>query len=366
MAQGSLRIGKMKKSKVYFTPIDDSKDINELKSAFGKIITQSGLLNNVGEGEFTAIKLHFGEEDTDGYVNPRAIKVLVDAIKKKNAKPFLTDTNVLYKGMRSNAVDHLNLAYSHGFGYETTGAPLIIADGIFGENEKSFSVKGHHLTSIKTAAPIQYFDNMISVAHCTGHMNTGYAGALKNICMGFASRAGKQIQHTSTKPTINGDKCVLCKRCMDLCPENAIIEKNGKAFIDKKKCTGCSECIIACFKHFAVNISWSEGIRLSQEKMVEYALGILSQIKNKVFFNFAVHVTSDCDCMPKSEVIADNIGILASADPVALDKASHDLILAKMGKDGFKDRYPEADCKRMFEYAGQMGLGNMEYILQKI
>ena len=95
-------------------------------------------------------------------------------------------------------------------------------------------------------------------------------------------------------------------------------------------------------------------------------MGILSQIKNSVFFNFAIHITNDCDCMGKSDVIADNIGILASEDPVAIDRASYDLILEKMGKDIFKDKYPDSDCNRMIEYAEQLKLGTMDYEIIKL
>jgi len=355
----------MKKSKVYFIPVEDRNNTKQLKSRLDKIIAQSGLLDNIKEKEFVAVKLHFGEKGNDGYVKPEFIKLFVDKIKAKKAKPFLTDTNVLYKGMRSNAVDHLNMAREHGFTIDTIGAPIIIADGIFGENSRTYEIKGSHFSSIKAVSVLPFLDHVVCVTHCTGHMVTSYAGALKNIFMGFASRAGKQIQHSSIKPSILAEKCILCRRCMAVCPEKAICEKDERSFILQQKCIGCAECIIAC-KQFAIKINWTEDQRFVEEKMVEYAHGILTNIKNKVFFNFALYITRNCDCMEKSPVLADNIGILASCDPLAVDKACFDLILKKSGLDVFKKSYHESSCERIFEYAEKIGIGTADYLLEEI
>ena len=81
----------------------------------------------------TAVKLHFGERGNDGYISPVYIRQVVEKIKECGALPFLTDTNTLYLGSRSNAVDHITTAILHGFDYAVTGAPIIIADGLSGK-----------------------------------------------------------------------------------------------------------------------------------------------------------------------------------------------------------------------------------------
>ncbi len=68
------------------------------------------------------------------YVRPQYVRRLVEQIKKKGGRPFLTDANTLYVGSRSNAVDHLETAIENGFDYSVVGAPLVIADGLNGKD----------------------------------------------------------------------------------------------------------------------------------------------------------------------------------------------------------------------------------------
>lgn len=67
--------------------------------------------------------MHFGAENTHGYIKPPVVKILVDQIKAQNARPFLAETSDIYRGVRGNAVDHLELACRHGFDYSQMGAP---------------------------------------------------------------------------------------------------------------------------------------------------------------------------------------------------------------------------------------------------
>lgn len=79
----------------------------------------------------TAVKLHIGERGNDGYISPVYVRPIVDKVKACSGQSFLTDTNTLYLGSRSNAVDHITTAILHGFGFALTGAPIIIADRLF-------------------------------------------------------------------------------------------------------------------------------------------------------------------------------------------------------------------------------------------
>ncbi len=354
----------MGKSIVYFQEVTNSKDKVLLKSKFKQLIKETKLCEMARKGELIPIKLHMGEKGNTGHVDAAVIKALVDALKSKAAKPFITDTNVLYQGRRVNTVDHLMLASEHGFDIQTLGAPVIITDGILGENFTDVRIDKKHFKTITVAKPVTYFDFLISATHVTGHLLTGFAGSIKNIGMGLASRAGKLKQHSNIKPRVIENNCVLCRKCIEHCPAQAISEQNEHALINPQICLGCAECIIAC-KFGAIADDYGENAKIMTEKMVEYAYGILLNMKRKMFFNFAVHITRNCDCLAKDEPsIIEDLGIFASIDPVACDKAVADMVLKKAQGDVFKKAYPQADFY-MYQllYAAEIGLGNLEYEL---
>ena len=183
----------------------------------------------------------------------------------------------------------------------------------------------------------------------------------------MASRTGKLRQHSNIKPKVIVDNCTFCKRCIDHCPAEAIFEKAQKAFISEDICIGCGDCIAAC-KFAAITDSYSEDVGVLSEKMVEYSYAVLKDIKQKVFFNFAVHITKNCDCMAKDEPsVVGDVGIFASDDPVACDKAAADAIVKKAELDVFKKGYPNADYyMNQLNYAEQLGLGTNQYELAVI
>ena len=150
--------------------------------------------------------------------------------------------------------------------------------------------------------------------------------------MGCASRAGKLDQHSVVHPRVSAKPCRNCGICIDHCPEAAIVQAEGHVVIDGAKCIGCGECLVVC-KPGAIRWKWDEDSPRIQEKLAEYALTVQDRFKGKVgFVNVLIQVTKDCDCMARSQrPIVGDIGIVASADPVAADKASADLILATGG-----------------------------------
>jgi len=357
----------MAKSTVYFQEVDNARDTVQLGAKFKNLINKSKLCENFRKAELIPIKLHMGEKGNTGHVDARVVKVLIDKLKSKAVKPFVVETNVLYQGRRVNAVDHMMLASEHGFDINTLGAPVFITDGLHGENSMEVKIDKKHFQSVSIARPVMYFDTIISIAHVTGHMLTGFAASIKNIGMGLASRAGKLRQHSNIKPHINPKNCTLCKRCIKHCPVSAIIEKDGKAFIQKEVCIGCGDCITAC-KFNAIPEDWGEDAKIVSEKMAESAYGALQGVKTRIFFNFAVKITKNCDCMAKDEPkIVKDMGIFASSDPVACDKAAADMAMSNAGGDIFKKVFPQADfCMHQLEYAQEIGLGTIGYELLKI
>lgn len=187
---------------------------------------------------------------------------------------------------------------------------------------------------------------------------------LKNIGMGLSARGGKLAQHSGVIPQIVEDNCTLCGVCAQWCPVKAITLNEKSAVIDPKKCIGCGECLAVC-QFDAVKIAWDENTVNLQKKMAEYCLAILKDKTHKVsFFNFLIHVTRHCDCMdkPYKPEIKD-IGILASTDPVAVEKAAVDKIIESTGKDFFKKSWPSIDYTTQLTYAEEIGLGSMDYEL---
>jgi uncharacterized Fe-S center protein len=185
--------------------------------------------------------------------------------------------------------------------------------------------------------------------------------------MGCASRAGKLDQHSVTHPRVNAKQCRNCSVCMAFCPEAAIVQAEGHVVIDPARCIGCGECLVVC-KYGAIKMKWDEDSLRLQEKMAEYAWRAFSHFKGKAgFVNFLIQITKDCDCMAKNQKrIVEDIGILASLDPVAVDKATADLIVEKgAGKDPLRAGY-DVDWSAQLAHGEKMGLGTTKYTLVEL
>src|SRR5512137_1391508 len=100
-----------------------------------RLLETAGLDEVVGAGDLTAIKLHFGERGGHAYLRPTFVRRVVDRVRARGGKPFLTDSSTLYPGQRKEAVSALTCAIENGFGYACAGAPLIISDGLRGVTE---------------------------------------------------------------------------------------------------------------------------------------------------------------------------------------------------------------------------------------
>jgi uncharacterized repeat protein (TIGR01451 family) len=119
-------------STVYFTNLRTTPN-RSLLDKIEDLLNRTKVNTIIKKNDLVAIKLHFGEHGNTAYLRPLFLRTIVNKIKKLDCKPFLTDTNTLYSGSRSDSVSHFNTAIEHGFGYSSVGCPLIIAGGLKGK-----------------------------------------------------------------------------------------------------------------------------------------------------------------------------------------------------------------------------------------
>ncbi len=366
----------MANSKVYFTDFRTKPGTNMLNK-LENLVKKAGFDKIDFSEKFTAIKIHFGEPGNLAYIRPNYAARIVDLIRQKKGNVYLTDSNTLYKGRRSNAPDHLLAAYENGFNPLAVGCNVIIADGLRGYDYEEIEINCKHCKTAKIGRGIAQADIIISMNHFKGHEMTGFGGALKNLGMGSGSRAGKMEMHSGSKPRMKKANCTSCGICIKNCSQNAIsFDNNKKAKIDYDKCIGCGQCIFAC-SFDAASVVWGQSADISNEMIAEYSLAVMKG-KPGFHINFIMDVSPDCDCFNSNDMpIVPNIGIAASFDPVALDRACADLVNKAPamknsrldtvgfmeGDDKFTSIHPETDWRVCLNHAEEIGLGKNDYKL---
>ncbi len=354
-------------SEVFFVPVSDGEPKESVIQKIENLYEGADLGACISENDLVAVKLHFGEKGNVTHIPAEYFRPIVEKIKQNGGKPFLTDTNTLYRGQRSNSVDHLHLAHQHGFTIENVGAPVIIADGLVGTAEIEVEINGEMYRKVAIASDAVMANAFIVVAHVTGHPGTGLGAILKTLGMGFSSRKGKLNQHSKMLPEIDPDKCTACQLCIKWCPQDTIVLKDGKAFVVQEGCIGCGECLAVC-RFGAVKFDWGNESEILQKKIVEHAYGAIKDKRDKVgYISFIISVTKGCDCFgSKQDPIIPDIGIIAGKDPVALDKAALDLIRERNGKEFSELAYPDVDPYIQIRHGERLGIGKADYKLIEV
>ncbi len=262
-------------------------------------------LNRPATGK-VAVKLHFGEPGNTNYLAPELVRKLTLAVRGT-----FVDSNTYYGGLRANTAAHLQAAKDHGFTY----APVDILDA---DGEISLPVTGgKRLKKALIGSHYRNYDFIISVAHFKGHTMAGFGGTFKNLAVGMASVKGKGAIHSE--------------------PGDGMFSSTGEAFF---------------------------------EKIVEYTKAVIDAKGDRiVYINVLNNLSVDCDCDANAAhpEMAD-IGILASLDPVALDKASVDLVYAAPEKERrhLVERIESRNGEYQLIYAEKLGLGSQKYNLVKL
>lgn len=258
-----------------------------------------------------AVKLSTGEPGGHNFLQPALIKDLVQKVKGT-----IVECNTAYGGGRADTENHLKVAKDHGF---TAIAPVDIMDA---EGEVALPVKGgKHLKEDFVGSHYLNYDFTIVLSHFKGHAMGGFGGAIKNISIGIASSAGKAWIHSAGKTKGNP--------WGNLPPQDDFLES-----------------------------------------MAEAAKAIVDHCGDKILYiSVANNLSVDCDCdsSPEDPKMGD-IGILASLDPIALDKACTDLVRASEdhGKIHLIERIDSRNGMHTLEYGEKIGLGSQKYELVKL
>ena len=368
----------MEPAKVYFSDLR-ADEISTLEKLH-RLMKAAGFEQIDFKDKYVAIKLHFGEPGNMAYLRPNWARVVCDYVRELGGKPFLTDCNTLYVGGRANALDHLDSAMRNGYSPMTTGAQCIIADGLKGEDYDLVPIRGgKYLRAAKIGRAIMDADIFISLSHAKGHVSAGFGGALKNIGMGCGSRAGKMAMHADGKPYVETDLCVGCGACAKICAHNGPQIENKKYRIDQNNCVGCGRCIAVCPKD-AIHPTFQASVRLLNCKIAEYAKAVLDG-RPSYCINIVRDISPNCDCHPENDVpIVPDVGMFASADPVALDLACAEAINRQpvLPNSAITDLKHEHDCDRfhaahdnthwqdLIEHGKKLGIGQDTYELVTI
>jgi len=320
-------------------------DENKLHSALEQFDIKSF------SGKPVPVKLHMGEMKNKYFLKPEFVKLVVDELKKVEADPYLFDTTVAYPGLRHYVSGYQQLARIHGFTMKKVGCDVIIDDSgipITVEN-RDYEVAWHLANST----------HIFAITHVKGHVAIGMGGAIKNFGMGGVTKETKRRMHHGSRPIYQKDKCTYCGVCAELCPFQAINVRKDKWKQNMRSCFGCGVCVDACKEHALTN----------KDADIQYVLACAAkaclQDKNVLYINELKRISKSCDCDPfAGSVICPDIGYLVSDDPVAIDKASLDLI-HDVKPDVFEKENHISPLKQI-KFGEELGLGSSSYKLIKI
>ena len=295
------------KSKVYFTREATPEKVVEIYEKLG--VSLPGKV---------AVKVHSGEKGNQNYLHPEFWKPMVDRVKGT-----IVECNTAYGdatvGVRDHTDSHLKLIKEHGWD------KYFDVDLMDGEGPDVVwpIPNGKVLKENYLGKHIENYDSMLVLAHFKGHPMGGYGGALKQLAIGCASRAGKALIHSAGK----------------------------------------TDDRFEAWNHHA-------GIDEFPEAMADAAMSVAEHFRGKIaFINVMKNLSVDCDCCAVAEdPCMKDIGILASCDPVAIDQACMDLIINSddPGRDHFMERVNSRHGIHTIEAAAELGYGSREYELIEI
>ncbi len=254
------------------------------------------------------VKISTGEKGNNNYLNPNLIKDLVSYVSGT-----IVECNTAYAGNRNTTALHLETIKEHGF--------LDIADVDIMDSDGDMKIpvnNGFHLKYNYVGSHLKNYDSILMLSHFKGHPMGGFGGALKNMSIGVASSAGKAYIHTAGKT-------------------NEVEE---------------------LWSNIAEQDDFLESMADADQSVVDYMNG------NIVYINVINNMSVDCDCVASPEdVCMNDIGIVSSLDPVAIDRACVDLIYnsSDKGRDHMVERIERQNGTHILDSAEKLGIGSQDY-----
>ncbi|MCF8010198.1 MAG: DUF362 domain-containing protein [Clostridiales bacterium] len=353
-----------------------------LLGKFEEMLNRVNLEKYISAKEYVPVKMHLGSRGAYRTVRPVFVRKIVEAVNKINGQPFITES------VRLPGLKYLQVANANGLNEQSLGAPIVIADGIFGLDSVKVE-SGPILNEIGVCSAIYDAPAMIVVSHCKGHIASGYGGAIKNLGMGgiaFKDRSsgisqrGRMHFLENEELTWNEEKCNMCYQCVNVCPhESLAFDENNQLQIDQEKCIRCGRCARVC-PEGALVLPQNED--LFQKVLAEATCAVLKTFDKKrvLYINFITEVIPECDCMPMTDTpLVPDIGIMISDDIVAIEKATLDMINksqliqdSKVGDNGIttnENIFKQVTGKDPYKHvkaAAEYGLGSLDYEIEMI
>jgi uncharacterized Fe-S center protein len=328
--------------KSWMTRVVFLRDIKKLHTALSFFSLQSFAGKNV------PVKLHMGEKGNPYFMKPELVKHVVHELKKVDANPFLFDTTVAYHGARHTKTEYEDLAKFHGFTLKNIGCDVVIDDsGVL------TMVEGR---TFEVADSLKNSTHIFALSHVKGHIQSGMGGAIKNFGMGGVTKETKIKIHDGSYPVYQKDACTYCGVCAEVCPFQAIKVSEESWEYNEQECFGCSVCVDVCPSKALQN----------QDADLQFLLACAAkacvQEKTVLYLNELKRIVKGCDCDPNAgPIICPDIGYLVSDDPVAIDKASLDLI--NKVKENVFEKINKIDPMKQIKYGEEIGLGSSLYQL---
>jgi hypothetical protein len=367
-------------SKVYYMDARSNSPQTSLVAKMMAVFEAAGFDKLIKPGDMVAIKLHCGEWNNTAYLRPVYARALVDKVKSIGGRPFVCDTITLpYSpyASRSTGLDFMVTAERNGYNSATLGCPFIYADGFMGTDDYRVDIpKGFLLKEAYIAEAIAAADVLITLSHFKGHGTGVIGGAIKNLGIGAQSRRGKFSVHMGGHPKYGFGACVFhpekfmgkkvdknWQELTECCPFDLIHIVGDTVTWEREKCTNCMASAGAMLSRGLLDL-FAENLEGTNAAIGDGCLAAVKAvgIGKVAFINLAIDITNLCDCTPFADVpILPNLGVFASYDPVALDKACIDKAKEAAGIQGSKAEEKHVlECgKRKFEVcsSGWPGLG---------
>ncbi len=323
-----------------------------LLKSFEKVkeATKERLKEIYPKGSKVLIKIHFGEPGNKFAFTPEDVEPVVSAMKELDLEPVFIDTPVAYSSSRGTVKSYKEVVKERGYDK--------LAHFVISNNGVSVKTKDFEAQVCKELIEAE---NVLVLTHVKGHDCSGFGGAIKNLGMGGLTRETKSVEHDLGKPKFVGD-CEGCEVCAELCPAGAIEMVDGKAKLNNNLCWGCSICQVQCSYN-----ALAPKKALFDDLLAQGASAVINNLpQNTYYINVIKNITKYCDCaVNPGEVIGKDIGVLFSNNPVAIDKASIDLVREKEGREVFKEenhKDPMLQVNFTSRYTGKTGNYELEEI----